>query len=269
MRSSAFVDNVVIITGGSAGIGREIALQLARQGAILVLAARDPVVLESTAADCRSLGAKVLAVPTDVGERWQCERLVSHSMAEFGRIDALVNNAGISMHARFDELGDLDAVDRITRINYLGSVYSTYFALPHLKKTHGRIVAVSSLAGKIGAPMYTIYAGTKHAMAGFFDSLRIEVRPDGVSVTVVYPGFVGTDIAERAIGPDGRVLGKRRVSKDDVMTAAECARRTILASAARSRELIMTPGGKFGQLLRVLAPRLVDEIAVRSVERGR
>ena len=187
MAESVFKDNVVIITGASAGIGLEISRRLARQGASLVLAARTPALVGEAADSCRALGAKVIGVPTDVADREQCKALVERAVAEFGRVDTLVNNAGISMHARFDELHDIEAVERITAINYFGAVYCTWYALPHLKKTRGRLVAVSSLTGRNGVPTRTLYAGTKHAMAGFFDSLRIELKRDGVSVTVIYP----------------------------------------------------------------------------------
>jgi len=269
MKSDPFDGAVAIVTGASAGIGLEIARQLAQRGASLVLAAREPTLLDSAAHACRQLGAQAIAVPTDVSKRDQCGRLIEAAVEEFGRIDTLVNNAGISMHARFDELGDLDAVDRITGINYLGSVYCTFYALPYLKKTSGRIVAVSSLAGRNGVPTRTIYSATKHAMAGFFDSLRIELRRDGVSVTVVYPGFVATDIAERAIGPNGQPLGTRPVSNRDVMSAEECARLTLEAVAARRREVVMTGRARIGMLLKAFAPGIVDDMADRAVRRGR
>jgi len=227
MAESAFQDNVVVITGASAGIGLEIARKLALENASLVLAARNPELLADAAESCRQLGAKVLAVPTDVADRDQCRDLIERAVAEFGRIDTLINNAGISMHARFDELHDIDAVERITAINYFGSVYCTWYALPYLKKTKGRLVAISSLTGRHGVPTRTLYSGTKHAMAGFFDSLRIELKNEGVSVTVIYPGFVATDIAERALGPDGKPLGTRPVNKNAIMSVEECARQTV------------------------------------------
>ncbi len=264
-----FRDNVVVITGGSAGIGLEVARQLAAQGASLVLAAREPAALEAAVESCRSLGANAVGVPTDVGDSEQCRRLIETAMEKFGRIDTLINNAGISMHARFDELSDIHAVDRITRTNYLGSVYCTWYALPHLKATRGRIVGVSSLTGKNGVPTRTLYAGTKHAMAGFFDSLRIELKNQGVSVTMIYPGFVATDIAARALGPDGLPLGIRPVNKGKVMQVDECARQVIAAAASRDREVVMTKRAKLGMLLKALAPERVDEMAERAIERGR
>lgn len=269
MAESVFADNVVIITGASAGIGLEIAKILAGQGAHLVLAARNPALLGDAAEICRALGAKVIAVPTDVSNREQCRQLIERTLDEFGRIDTLVNNAGISMHARFDELHDIEAVERITAINYFGAVYCTWYALPHLKKTQGRLVAVSSLTGKNGVPTRTLYAGTKHAMAGFFDSLRIELKNEGVTVTVIYPGFVATDIAERALGPDGKPLGTRPVNKNEIMTVEECARLTVDAMTHRKREVIMTGRARLGMIVKALWPDLVDRIAERGIRKGR
>ena len=269
MAESVFHDNVVVITGASAGIGLEIARMLAREHACLVLAARNPELLAEASESCRQLGAKVLAVPTDVADRDQCRELIEKAVAEFGRIDTLINNAGISMHARFDELHDIDAVERITAINYFGSVYCTWYALPYLKKTKGRLVAISSLTGRNGVPTRTLYSGTKHAMAGFFDSLRIELKQDGVSVTVIYPGFVATDIAERALGPDGKPLGTRPVNKNAIMSVEECARQTVQAVAERKREVIMTRRAKLGMLLKAIWPDVVDRFAERGIKRGR
>jgi short-subunit dehydrogenase len=271
MSGAPFRDNVVVLTGASAGIGRQLALQLAAQGARLVLAARDPAKLDETAAECRALGARVLAVPTDVGDEAQCRGLVERAVAEFGRIDTLVNNAGIGMWARFDEMTDLAPFERIMRVNYLGSVYPTFYALPHLKRTRGRIVAVNSLTGRTGVPTRSGYAASKHAAAGFFDTIRIELEDSGITVTQVFPGFVATEIRERAYGPDGRPLGEGNspVKEREVMTAEECARQIIDAAAKRKRELIMTLRGKIGARLKLIAPRLVDRIAKKAIEQGK
>ena len=269
MAESVFKDNVVVITGASAGIGLEVALLLADQGAKLVMAARNADLLEKAAAECRSRGASVVSVPTDVSDRAQCQALIDKAVSAFGRIDTLINNAGISMHARFDELSDIEAVERITAINYFGAVYCTWFALPHLKKTRGRLVAVSSITGKNGVPTRSIYSGTKHAMAGFFDSLRIELKSDGVSVTVLYPGFVDTDIAQRALGPHGKPLGTRPVVKNAIMTAKECAVVTVDAAARRKREVIMQSKARIALLIKAVWPGFIDSLAERGIKRGR
>ncbi|MEO5590230.1 MAG: SDR family oxidoreductase, partial [Gemmatimonadaceae bacterium] len=258
-----------VITGASAGIGLEIARQLAAAGARLVLAARSIDSLEAAAEGCRSLGASAIAIQTDVADREQCRQLIEKAVVSFGRIDILINNAGISMHARFDELHDIHAVEQITAINYFGSVYCTWYALPYLKKTKGRIVAISSLTGKNGVPTRTLYSGTKHAMAGFFDSLRIELQENDVSVTVIYPGFVATDIAERALGPNGKPLGTRPVVRNAIMNVHDCATQTLRAVGNRDREVIMTPRAKLAMVVKALWPAAIDRIAERGIKRGR
>jgi short-subunit dehydrogenase len=269
MGEATFRDNVVIITGASTGIGRELALQLADQGAWLSLAARNVDNLEQVAAACRQRGARAIVVPTDVADQAQCKALIERTVAEYGRIDALVNNAGITMWAVFEEIEDLSFVERIMRVNYLGCVYCTHYALPYLKEARGRLVAVSSLAGKGGIPTRSGYAASKHAMVGFFDSLRIELADSGVTVTIIYPGFVATGVRQRAFGPDGQPLGLSPVQEGEVMTAYECARLMVPAIAKRRRELVMTLRGKLGQWLKLLAPALVDSIARNAIEEGR
>jgi len=267
--SAAFKDNVVVVTGASRGIGRELALQAADQGALLVLAARNSGELAAVAASCRTRGGKAVTVTVDVGEEADCAALVARAVEAYGRIDTLVNNAGIGMWARFDEVRDLSIFERLMRVNYLGSVYCTAHALPYLKQTGGRIVAISSLTGKTGVPTRSGYAASKHAMAGLFDSLRIELAGSGVSVTMIYPGFVATGIRERAFGGDGEPLGKSPVREAEVMTVETCARLTLAAMAGRRRELVMTGRGRFGMWLKLLAPGLVDRIARRAIEQGR
>lgn len=268
MEPGALAGNVMVITGASRGIGRELALLAAAQGAELVLAARDRAALDSLAEQCRRTGSRAVVVPADVAREADCARLIETAVAELGRIDTLVNNAGISMWARFEEVSDLALFERIMAVNYLGSVYCTWHALPHLKKTQGRLVAVSSLTGKTGVPTRSGYAASKHAMVGFFDTLRIELGGSGVTVTVICPDFVATEIRERAFGPDGKPLGKSPVHEGKVMTVEECARQCLAAIEARQRELIMGTRGKLGLWLKLIAPGLIDRIARRAIERG-
>ena len=268
MAAPVFNDNVVLITGGSSGIGRELAYQLTTQGAQLVLAARDPVLLDAVVAECRRRGGRAIGVPTDVSVESQCKELIARSLAEYGRIDTLINNAGISMRSRFVDLGGVEPIERLMRINYFGSVYCTYYALPHLKQSRGRLVAISSLAGKTGVPTLSGYSASKHAMVGFFESLRFEVKPDGISVTMVFPGFVATDVGTRAIGPGGKPLGKRPVVRSRLMPVEECARRIIDGAGSRKRDVVMTGRGKVGQWIKLVAPQAVDRIAMKAVEKG-
>ncbi len=268
MHKLDFRNNVVIITGASSGIGRELAYQLADQGAWLSLAARNAGRLEAVRHECIARGGKAIAIPTDVSDESQCTALIRRTVEAYGRIDTLVNNAGLSMWAKFEEITDLSYFDTIMRVNYLGSVYCTYYALPHIKKTKGRIIGISSLTGKNGVPTRTGYAASKHAMAGFFDSLRIELEDSGVSVTMTYPGFVATEVRERAFGADGKALGKSPLEESNVMPVDECAKQIVHAMAKRKRELVMTTRGKLGLWMKLIAPRAVDRVAGKAIDKG-
>jgi short-subunit dehydrogenase len=269
MNNQPYLDKSIIITGASSGIGYELAKQLAAQGANLTLAARNIEKLADLVKICQSLGGKAIAVQTDVCDPEQCKHLVESAMQSFGRIDMLINNAGITMWARLDEITDLSIFEKIIRVNYLGSVYCTYFALPFIKQTKGQIVGISSLTGKAGVPTRTGYAASKHAMVGFFDSLRVELRGTGVGVTMIYPGFVDTGVQARGFGPDGKPLGRNPLQVDKVMTSEECARIALKAITARRREEVMTLRGKVGQWLKLIAPGLVDRIAGKAIEQGK
>jgi short-subunit dehydrogenase len=264
-----YAGRVVIVTGASQGIGRALCLELSSQRPRLVLAARDAAALEEVAAACRERGAEALVVPTDVTDVEACRRLTESAVDSFGGVDVLVNNAGVGMIARFDEVEDLSAYERLLRVNVLGSIYPTRFALEHLERSRGQIVAISSLAGLTGVPLRTAYAATKHAQIGFFDSLRVELREKGVSVTVIAPYYVQSEIRHRAVGGDGQLLPSSPVREAEVMTAEECARRIASAMARRQRMLVMTLKGRVGRWVKLLAPGLVDRLAERSVRRGR
>jgi short-subunit dehydrogenase len=264
-----YASKVIILTGASSGIGRALALALADQHPRLVLAARDEERLLEVERACRSAGAETLVVPTDVGSHEQSQRLVSRTLAQFGAIDVLVANAGIGMITNFEDVQDPLIFERIMRVNYLGAVYPTYYALSALKKSQGQIVVVSSLAGLTGVPTRTGYAASKHALFGFYDSLRIELRESGVSVTVVAPDFVVSEIHERATGSDGKPLGQLLPGHAKFMTAEDCASRIVKAMEHKKRSLVMSFRGRAGRFVRLVAPGLIDSVALRAVKRGR
>lgn len=266
---SGWRGQVVVLTGASLGIGAEVARTLAGRGARLVLAARDAVHLQIVVDACRAQGAEVELVPCDITNESQCRSLIDRAVARFGRIDALICNAGQAMWARADEVADWGIYERLVRVNYLGAVYCALAALPHLKASRGRLVAVSSLAGKTGVPMRTGYSAAKAALNAFCDSLRIELAGSGVSVTVVCPGFVGTGSRARNLGADGKPLGRSPVSEAAMMTVAECTRQLLDAAERRDRELVMTAGARLGMWIKLLLPSVVDRMASRAMERGR
>jgi short-subunit dehydrogenase len=260
---------VIVITGASDGIGAEMARQWAerdRQQIALVLAARSVDKLEAVAASCRRSGAQVLVQRCDVGVQAECIALIDAAVKAFGGIDTLVNNAGMSAHANFEDVTDLGWYETLMRINHWGSVWCTHAALPQLKTSHGRIVAVASLAGLVGVPGRTAYSGTKFAMTGFFEALRVELMRIGVSVTIAYPGVVATDIRYRGFNADGRPAGKSGVDERGAMSVEECARLIVEGTEARKRDIVMSAKGKLGRWIKLIAPAIVDRMAMKALK---
>ncbi len=258
----------IVVTGASDGIGRELTMQLAKRGANIVAAARSADKLNDLAGQCRDFSGEVAGISTDVSDPNACRMLVDGALQKFDGIDIFINNAGISMHARFDEITDLTSFENIMRVNYLGAVYCTHHALPHLQQSKGLLVAVSSLQGLTGFPRSTGYAASKHAMQGFFDSLRMELDGSGVDVLVVSPGAVDTAIHSRKFGNrnDGAqdsIAGDR----NQMMPVDECARQMVAAIERRQRELVMTGAGRLLKYIRPFAPDLVDRQVAKSVAR--
>ena len=262
---SEFSGNVVLITGASEGIGRALAEALAPQGPKLVLAARNAERLESLAETCRAAGAEVLVVPGDLTEEAQCRALVEATVARFGRLDTLVANAGRTMWARVDEIRDTAIFRGVMELNYFSVVWLTLAALPHLKASRGRIVPVASVAGLTGVPLRSAYCASKHAVVGFFDSLRIELAGTGVTVTTVCPDFVVSEIHRRAMDGEGRPLGESPMQEARIMTAEQCAALMVNAMAARKRMLITSTRGKLGRFLKSFAPGVIDRIAAKAI----
>ena len=263
--------DVIVITGASDGIGAEMARQWAARGRAdiaLVLAARSADKLEAVAAACRASGAQVLALRCDVGVQADCIALINAAVKAFGRIDTLVNNAGMSAHANFEDVTDLSWYETLMRINHWGSVWCTHAALPHLKASRGRIVAVASLAGLVGVPGRTAYSGTKFAMTGFFESLRVELLPAGVSVTIAYPGVVATGIRYRGFNAQGQAAGKSGLDERGAMSVEECARLIVDGTQARRRDIVMSAKGKLGRWLKLIAPAMVDRMALKALNTG-
>ena len=261
----------IVITGASEGIGAEIARQLAAthgSGVALVLAARKLDALQAVANECESKGAQTLCVRTDVGVRDDCVALIAHAFAKFGHVHALINNAGISAQALLQEVSadKLAWYEDVMRINHWGSVWTTHAALPHLLESKGAIVAVSSLAGLVGVPGRTAYSASKFAMVGFFEALRAELKSQGVSVTTAYPGVVLTQIRQHGLNAQGQALGTSGLKEEGAMSVEECARLIIDGMNRRQREVVMTTKGKLGRWLKLIAPGLVENLALNAVK---
>lgn len=262
----------IVITGASDGIGAEMALQLARQypqSLQLTLAARNLEALQAVAAQCQAQGAQVLVLPTDVSDQAACRALIERSAQHFGGIDVLVNNAGVSAHAWLEDVSaeHLDWYEQLMRTNLWGSVWCTHAALPHLKASRGRIVAVSSLAGLVGVPGRTAYSASKFAMAGFFEALRTELQSSGIAVTIAYPGVVDTRIRYHGYNARGEAAGVSGLKEDRAMPVAECARLILRGMERRQREVVMTTAGKLGRWIKLIAPGVVERLTLAALQR--
>ena len=223
-------DKVVIITGASSGIGKALAYELAHQGAKVVLAARNIEELLHIEQDLRQQGAEVLSVRTDVTKELACKELIEQAYARFGRIDALINNAGISMR--------------------------------DLLESKGSLVGVISIAGFIGLPGRTGYAASKFAVRGFLNTVRIENMKKGLHVMVAAPGFTASNIRKTALNANGRQQGESPRNENKMMTAEKCAAIIVKGIRKRKREIIMTfVEGKLAVFLSKWLPGLVDRLS--------
>lgn len=268
--AETFAGKRVLVTGASSGIGAAVCEALAREGAHVVLAARRVDRLEEQAAKCRAAGAahgaQAHVVAADVTREDACQHMVQESVRLLGGLDMVVVNAGVSMWAKFQDITDLSLFRTMMESNYLSAVYTTHFALPHLLASRGRLVAVSSLTGKTGVATRTGYSASKHAMNGFFDSLRAELFRTGLTITLVCPGFVKTEARVHALAGDGGTLKENPLGDEErSMSAEECARQLLAAARARKRELVMTPLPRLAMIAKVLAPGLIDRVARKRV----
>ena len=258
-------DKVIIITGASSGIGAELARQLGRMSAKLVLAARNEAKLLHVAKHLH--GAMI--VPTDVTDEAQCKRLIDQAIKQFGRIDMLVNNAGISQWAMFEDITDISLFKTIMDVNFHGTVYCTYHALPHLQKSKGLIVGISSLTGKVGVPTRTAYSASKHAMEGFLNALRIEQMEKGVDVSIISPGFVQSDVRKNAIGIDGKPVNKSHLDESRIMAVEEAVMTIIDAMEKRKRDVIIASTRiRLMPLLKTFMPKRLDKIILKGIKDG-
>lgn len=252
-------NKIVIITGASSGIGKSLAYQFAQNGAHVVLAARQFVSLCEITADIeKKYGVKALAIQADVSKEDDCKHLVAQTVQTFGRLDVLINNAGLSMRALFNDL-DLSVLRNLMDVNFWGTVYCTKYALPEILKSKGSIVGVSSIAGYRGLPGRTGYSASKFAMNGFMESLRTELLKTGVHVMVACPGFTASNIRFAALANDGTSHGDTSMEEGKMMTAEEVAQRIYNGVVNRKRTLIMTGQGKLAVWVNKLFPAFADK----------
>jgi len=251
-------NKVVIITGASSGIGKALACKFAKEGCLLTLAARRINLLEQLKQQLK--GTEILILKTDVSKEDECKKLIEETVRKYGKIDILVNDAGISMRAIFEEL-DLSVIHQVMNVNFWGTVNCTKFALPYLLKTKGSVVGVISIAGYMGLPGRTGYAASKFAIRGFLDTLRIENLKKGLHVLVAAPGFTSSNVRKAALTANGSPQGETPRKENKMMSSETCANHIVRAVKKRKSQLILTfLEGRVAVFLEKIIPRIMDKL---------
>ena len=249
---------VVIITGASSGIGRALAVEFAKRGASLSLASRRIDRLNELKEELPS--TKILATQTDVTNESSCKNLINLTIQFFGRIDILINNAGLSMRALFDDI-ELGAFKQVMDVNFYGTVYCTKYALPHLINSKGSLVGIISVAGHVGLPARSAYSASKFAIRGFLDTIRLENLYTGLHVLVAAPGFTASEVRKSALTADGTPQGETPRKEEKMMSAEACAHLVANAIERRKRSIVLTfKEGKLSVFLGKFFPLLLDRL---------
>jgi len=249
----------VIITGGSSGIGKACAIRFAAEGANVVIASRSREKLDATVNDLKKYSERVITVVADVSKFSDCEKIINETLTCFGSIDILINNAGISMRGMFAET-NLEVITQVMNTNFWGAVYCTKLAMPHLLKSKGSLVGISSIAGRKGLPGRSAYSASKFAMEGFLETLRIENMKTGLHVLIARPGFTSSGIRNAALGPDGTPQIESPLNEQHLMSANLVANHIFKAVQYRKRGLILTVQGKLIVWLNKFFPSFVDRM---------
>jgi len=252
-----FNNKIIVITGASSGIGKALASLALSQGAKVALCARNMEKLMLAFPEDQF--EDLLLFQADVSQLEDCRAFVDAVLSKWGGIDILINNAGMSMRAMFAEL-DLNILKELMEVNFWGTVYMTKLALPSIKKSKGTIAGVSSIAGYRGLPARTGYSSSKFAMHGFLESLRTEMRNEGVNVMWVAPGFTSSNIRNTALAADGKTQKETPLKEDKLMSAEQCAAIIMTGIAKRKRTIVMTLQGKATVFLNKLFPGFMDKM---------
>ena len=255
-------EKVVIITGGSSGIGKALACEFGSRGSHVLITGRSEKDLNETVAELRSKSISIVGVQADVSKEEDNRRMAAEALRHFGRIDVLINNAGISMRALFEEV-DLEVVKKVMDINFYGVLYATKYCLPEIKKNKGSVIGISSIAGFRGLPGRTGYSASKFALNGFLEVLRTELLNTGVHVMTACPGFTSSNIRKRSLTKDGTSQGESPRNEETMMTPQECAAHIYHATVRRKRILILTTQGKLAVFLNKWMPGLADKMVYK------
>ncbi|AQG78353.1 SDR family oxidoreductase [Spirosoma montaniterrae] len=257
-------NKIVVITGASSGIGRALAFAFGREGAKIAICGRKADALNQVADELRQAGITVFALTADVSKEADVKNFVEQTVVHFGRIDILINNAGISMRSMLIDT-DPAVIEQVMNINFMGTVYATRYALPYIQQTKGSIVGISSIAGYRGLPVRAGYSASKFAMNGFLEAIRTELLHTGVHVLTASPGFTASNIRYTSLDAHGQITGETMREEGNMMSAEACAGHILRAVQSRKRELVLTAQGKLTVFLNKWLPGLMDRMVYNTL----
>lgn len=258
-RKMDFKDKVIIITGASSGIGRALLYEFSRLGGKVVAGARSIDKLKEIQTDLAKSGIEILPVQVDVSDELQCKNLIQSTIDKHGRIDVLINNAGISMRALFKDV-QLKVIKEIMDVNFWGTVYCSKYAFPYLLESRGSLVGVSSIAGYKGLPGRTAYSSSKFAIHGILEVIRTENIKTGLHVLIACPGFTSSNIRNSALGADGKPQGESPRDEKKMMSPEQVAHKIAKAVYKRKKRLTLTTQGKLTVFINKLFPTFLDKM---------
>jgi NADP-dependent 3-hydroxy acid dehydrogenase YdfG len=264
MRNKFYQNKVAIVTGASSGIGKAIAIELINRGIKVVLGARREEELRKIADTNKNDGGEVIYCVVDVTDELQCKKLIETAIEQYGKLDILVCNAGISMRANFENV-KMEVLHRLMNVNFWGAVYCTKYALPHLIASKGSLIGVSSVAGVHGLPGRTGYSASKYALTGFLDTIRIENLKKGLHVMIAIPGFTASDIRFAALTADGSEQGYTPRNEGKMMSAERAAKLIVNGIQRKKRYLYMDFEGKAVSFLKRFSIPLLDKIFYKTM----
>ncbi|MFM1913788.1 MAG: hypothetical protein RIR51_1640 [Bacteroidota bacterium] len=257
---------ITIITGGSSGIGKAMAEVFGLKGEKIIITGRNINTLNQAVEELREKGIEIEGIVCDSASEIQNKELIDQVIKKYGRVDNLINNAGISMRSMFETV-DLNVLKQVMDINFWGTVYATYYALPEIKKSKGSIIGISSIAGFRGLPVRTGYSASKFAMNGFLEALRTELLYSGVNVLTACPGFTASNIRNNSLNSEGKITGKTMREEEKMMSAEEVAQEIYSAYKKKKKTLILTNQGKLTIFLNKWINGLTDYLVYNTLKK--
>jgi len=259
---------VILITGSTAGLGRQLTLTLSEEGALIIINGRSKEKLKQTQLALQNLGIQVTALQGDVTQPEDCNRIINACITKFGKLDILINNAGTGSNGLFIDTIP-QASRKIIETNILGSIYPSFYALPHIKKTGGSIIFISSLAGIFGIPYCAHYSTSKMALTALTQALRIELISTNIHVGIMYVGFLNNDPDKKVVGCNGALISPGLRPENYTMTQARASEIIVKAIKKRKSKKVLSMLGQILYIVNYLSPFIVGKILEKTMHKMR